>query len=241
MRHFETPAKHDAWITLLAFVLLIAWDASGWDREVARWYGNAAGFPLREAWLTSTLLHDGGRRLAWAALAIMVLDTMRPWLAGPSRRSRWYWVGATVAGALIVSSIKRVSHTSCPWDLADFGGRATYVPHWMLGLHDGGSGHCFPSGHAVAAFAFFSLYFLWRPYRPVFARWLLSGVVGLGLLFGWTQLARGAHFPSHTLWSAWLCWTWCATAAQVQLRFRSRFVRNSAQKEKNYTQVTSSA
>ena len=21
------------------------------------------------------------------------------------------------------------------------------------------------------------------------------------------QLARGAHFASHTLWSAWLCWT----------------------------------
>jgi membrane-associated PAP2 superfamily phosphatase len=26
---------------------------------------------------------------------------------------------------------------------------------------------------------------------------------------------RGAHFPSHTLWSAWLCWTLGAIAARV--------------------------
>jgi membrane-associated PAP2 superfamily phosphatase len=43
---------------------------------------------------------------------------------------------------------------------------------------------------------------------------VLGAVLGVGLLLGWTQLVRGAHFPSHMLWSAWLCWTVCAVAAR---------------------------
>jgi hypothetical protein len=85
----------------------------------------------------------------------------------------------------------------------------------MLTRSDGGPGHCFPSGHAVAAFAFLPLYFQWRSERPRVAVALLAWVLGLGLLFGWAQLARGAHFPSHTLWSAWLCWVIGAAGARV--------------------------
>ena len=29
---------------------------------------------------------------------------------------------------------------------------------------------------------------------------------GAGLLLGLGQQWRGAHFMSHTLWSAWICW-----------------------------------
>ncbi|HQV57885.1 MAG TPA: hypothetical protein PKV27_07720, partial [Ilumatobacteraceae bacterium] len=65
----------------------------------------------------------------------------------------------------------------------------------------------------MAAFAFFALYFMWRGHDPRRARlWLLT-VLGLGLSFGVAQLVRGAHFPSHTAWSAWLCWVICAAAA----------------------------
>jgi membrane-associated PAP2 superfamily phosphatase len=28
-----------------------------------------------------------------------------------------------------------------------------------------------------------------------------------GLILGLSQQMRGAHFMSHTLWTAWLCWT----------------------------------
>ena len=35
----------------------------------------------------------------------------------------------------------------------------------------------------------------------------LWGVLGVGTLFGLEQLMRGAHYPSHVLWSAWICWT----------------------------------
>ena len=47
-------------------------------------------------------------------------------------------------------------------------------------------------------------------------RWWLAGVCVTGLLFGWAQLARGAHFASHTLWSAWLCWAVCVASARAR-------------------------
>ena len=72
-------------------------------------------------------------------------------------------------------------------------------------MADGGSGHCFPSGHAVSAFAFVALFFLWRPHRPRLAWALLGAVLAFGAVSGLTQLVRGAHFLSHSLWSAWLC------------------------------------
>jgi membrane-associated PAP2 superfamily phosphatase len=35
-------------------------------------------------------------------------------------------------------------------------------------------------------------------------RWLAAVVIA-GLLLGLSQQWRGAHFMSHTLWTAWLC------------------------------------
>lgn len=197
-------------VTLL---LLIGWEASGGDIAVVRGFAGPAGFALRDAWLTSTLLHDGGRWLAGAVMLLWALVLARPGASRPSRAEHVYWGGVTIACLLLVPGLKRLSESSCPWEIAGFGGQFAYVPHWLPGVTDGGPGHCFPSGHAVAAFAFFGLYFLWRPYRPALARWMLAGVVVAGAAFGWAQIARGAHFPSHVLWSGWLCWA-AAVAAQ---------------------------
>jgi membrane-associated PAP2 superfamily phosphatase len=212
----------DTRVTLVALMLLVVWEVTAWDRPVAHWFGNASGFVLRDAWITRALMHEGGRWLAGLVLALFVLDAVRPVLAGPSRRERWYWLGMTIAAWVIVPGFKQLSHTSCPWDLLEFGGHIAYVPHWVFSVSDGGPGHCFPSGHAVAAFAFLTLYFLWRPYRPVLARWMLGGVIAMGALFGWAQMARGAHFPSHTFWSAWLCWALCVAADALAHRRRRR-------------------
>ena len=210
--------RSDLLVTLVALLLLLAWDASGTDLTVMRSVGSRAGFEWRDIWFTRTLLHEGGRWLAWGLLLLLIVDAMRPLLAGPSRATRARWIGVLLAGVLLVPSIKRLSATSCPWDLAEFGGVARYVGHWQWGVVDGGPGHCFPSGHAVAAFAFFAIYFLWRDHRPTAARWWLVGVVLVGGAFGWAQLVRGAHYPSHTLWSVWLCWALCVAALAARRR-----------------------
>jgi membrane-associated PAP2 superfamily phosphatase len=199
--------RADAAVLLLGLLGLLLWEASGLDLQLSHAYGTVAGFAWREAWLTRTLLHDGGR---WLAEGVMVALLLWAWRGQPGqvpRAQRWQALGAIVLCLLLVPLLKHFSATSCPWDLAAFGGVAHYVPHWQLLLRDGGPGHCFPSGHAVAAFAFLPLYFTLRQRHPWAARYWLAAVCVAGALFGWAQLARGAHFASHTLWSAWLCWS----------------------------------
>lgn len=215
MRVITSGLPRDVAVSLLALVALLGWEFSGLDRVVSGWFGGAGGFVWRDAWLTSTLLHDGGRIAAWALLVFMAVDALHPLWPGPSRAERRRWLGVTVACLLLVPALKRASRTSCPWDLTPFGGIAAYVPHWRFGVVDGGPGHCFPSGHAVAAFAFFSGYFLWRDYRSNAARRGLAAVCLAGGAFGAVQVVRGAHFVSHVLWSAWICWVACALAARA--------------------------
>jgi membrane-associated PAP2 superfamily phosphatase len=217
--------RRDAAWALAGLALLAAWDASGLDLAAARLFGSAQGFAPRDTWWANRVLHDGGRWAAWAVLAALALPLLRrpPAAAAPpqpGRGERGFWVLAMLLTALVVPLLKRASLTSCPWDLAEFGGTARYVSHWLPGVADGGGGHCFPSGHAVSAFVFFGAVLLWRPHQPARARLWLLGVGLAGVLLGLAQLVRGAHYPSHTLWTAWVCWVVLA-AADAARRWRT--------------------
>jgi membrane-associated PAP2 superfamily phosphatase len=204
--------RHDLAVALAGLLLIALWEWSGWDLVLSQWVGGPAGFPWRGHVLTRRVLHDGGRWLAWGVAAWLAWDAWRPRRPGPSRGWRAFALAVVLGSTALVSALKRASTTSCPWDLEPFGGHAPYVPHWLWGLADGGPGHCFPSGHAVAAFGFFGVYFLWREHHPALARRALALTLAAGALFGAAQLARGAHFASHTLWSAWCCWALAASA-----------------------------
>lgn len=206
--------RRDLRWALLGLLLVVLWEVSGLDPVVAGWYGSASGFAWRDSAWTRTLLYEGGRLVAAVLLIGMAIDlARRPRPGTPARASRGYWLAVAIACLLLAPVLKHFSLSSCPWDLTLFGGHVPYVPHWRLDLADGGPGRCFPSGHAMSGFAFLPLYFLWRPHAPRVARGWLIAVLLLGAIAGWTQLVRGAHFPSHTLWSGWLCWTLAAAAA----------------------------
>lgn len=207
-------SRRDLLVALAALALLLWWEVSGLDMVLAQHYGDNGGFALRNHWWLQRALHDGGRLLSGLALAACAIWAWRGDAAAMTRRLRAAWLGVVVLCLVAVPALKRISSSSCPWDLEVFGGATAYVPHWMLAVVDGGPGHCFPSGHAVAAFAFLPLYFQWRSTHAWRARALLVATIAAGALFGWAQLARGAHFPSHTLWSAWLCWVIGAVAAR---------------------------
>jgi membrane-associated PAP2 superfamily phosphatase len=208
----ETRHHHDLLIAMTALALVLAWDLSGLDLAATRLVAGPEGFAWRDPWVTRVLFHEGGRWLAGLLLALLAINVWRPLIAGPTGAQRLRWLLVTLACMTVVPALKRVSETSCPWDLAEFGGVATYLSHWRFGLGDGGPGHCFPSGHAVSAFAFLSGWFELRQHRPGLARAWLVMVLALGLLYGATQFVRGAHYVSHTLWTAWLCWGLCALA-----------------------------
>jgi membrane-associated PAP2 superfamily phosphatase len=208
MNSVATPWLHrDTSVMLTGLLLLLAWDASGWDLAVMKAIADGYSFSWRSHWLTDLVLHQGGRWLSWGVVAALALEAVFYIKPGPSRQKRFAYIAGMVLCALLVPLIKRISLTSCPWDLTDFGGKAHYVSHWAWGMADGGAGHCFPSGHAVAAFGFFGMYFLWRDHDDKFARAWLAGVLLMGLLFGGVQTLRGAHYLSHSAWTAWLCWT----------------------------------
>lgn len=212
-KHCHTPQSawlfSDLGVILAGALLLVVWDLSGLDLTVVRMFGAASGFALKDAFVPSMLLHQGGRWFSAALLVWVLANALRPLppATGMPRAQRWGWLAVTVLCLALVWSLKQASLTSCPWDLAEFGGKAHYVSHWQFGVADGGRGRCFPAGHPSGAFGFFAGYFALRPWNRRAARFWLAGVVGLGILFGAAQLVRGAHYPSHTLYTAWLCWT----------------------------------
>lgn len=193
-------------------LLVLGWDALGLDLPLAHWSGSAQGFALRDQWFLVKVLHNGARNLGWVVLlALTTVCIARP--VGPlkalGRRERAWMVGCIWLSILTISLIKGMSTTSCPWDLQAFGGQTTWVSHWAWGVGDGGGGHCFPAGHASTGFAFLAGYVWLRPVRPQAARRWLAITLVAGVALGLTQQIRGAHFASHTLWTAWLCWA-CA-------------------------------
>ena len=208
-RMIRSSARGPLAVTLVALVLLLAWDASGLDVSAARWFGTPAGFPWRNSQPLILWMHEVPRFASWA-LVVGLFVAIR-WPLGVLRpldlRGRVQLAVTVLASVLAVSLIKTHSQTSCPWDLEAFGGIARYVSHWRWGVDDGGPGKCFPAGHASAAFAYVGGWFVFRRSAPTLAwRWLAFAVLA-GLALGIGQQMRGAHYMSHTLWTAWICWS----------------------------------
>lgn len=214
--------RFDLAVAAVGLTLLLLWDAAGRDLAVMRLLGGPTGFAWRNHPLTSTVLHDGGRWLSAAALGLFVFVAWRPalWWKRVSAPTRAWQLTAAVLCLVTIPLLKKASLTSCPWDLREFGGQAVYLSHWAYGQVDGGPGHCFPSGHASGAFAFLAGYFALREVDGQSARAWLASVMLLGVLFGAAQTLRGAHYPSHTLYTAWICWSGCALSHHALRRWQ---------------------
>lgn len=180
----------------------IWWVSHFYDAQTRSW-------PFRNQWLFETVIHQWGRHLDLAAgmvwLVLFALSFFSPALKN-QRRIMVYFLVAAGAGPLLVGAGKHLTHIYTPWDLALFSGT---LPHIRLfdpvpqGLP---VGHAFPAGHASGGYAFVSLYFVMDHLgacRKVYG--LMTGL-GLGLIFGLGQQVRGAHFPSHDLFTLVICW-----------------------------------
>lgn len=183
------------------------------DLMLADWlYNRAAGnFPWREAWLTATFGHEivkaGLTLLAIGLVALALADAVRPrrMLERPLARLRLRVIACSaVLAPLATSLLKQASSAHCPWDLARYGGNQPYVR--LLEALPAGvlPGHCMPAGHASSALWLVSLVVLWLP-GPGRGAWRAACLaLAPGLVLGWMQQMRGAHFLTHTLWSAWI-------------------------------------
>lgn len=181
---------------------------------------NTQQFPLKNTPLFAVVLHSGLKYLSvWLWLGLLVFTVVRR--RTPGHGQRVYVLVTALLAALLVSVLKSHSTHSCPWDLQDFGGPYTDLT---------GPGRCFPSGHASVGFMWIAL--LFAPMALAFLKrwqvWLF--VVCMGALASFVQIARGAHFLSHVLATAWVCWAVAQCAAVLWSLVQARLSSRSARK-----------
>jgi membrane-associated PAP2 superfamily phosphatase len=106
----------------------------------------------------------------------------------------------------IVALLKSATQMDCPWDLLGYGGQRPFIDLFATRPAGLPAAACFPAGHASAGYAWVALYFFAGAVRP---RWRIAGLctgLAAGLVFGFAQQLRGAHFLSHDLASLMVCW-----------------------------------
>lgn len=166
-------------------------------------------WPYNSHWLTSDVLHSGGRDfvevIGVVILLVFILSSFIKRLK-PYQKGAGYLLLASLLGPALVAVAKNVTHIYCPWDLQIFGGNQPYIRFFDPVPAGAVIGHAFPAGHSSGGFAFFSLYFLAKEYNPQLRFYGLLSALLTGFTFGFAQQMRGAHFFSHDLFSLVICW-----------------------------------
>lgn len=205
------PASYILFAPALLIVLAWALEYSGLDLwwESLFYDQHKQAWPFRQHWLFDTLLHSGGQLfdkvLAVVIVILFVVINMHKSLAR-YRKIFFYFLIATLAGPALVGVGKALTHIYSPWDLQLFNGVFPYIRLFDPVPPGSPVGHAFPAGHASGGYCFLSLYFVFLRYRSSYRFHSLIFSVVLGLVFGLAQQIRGAHFPSHDLFTIIVCW-----------------------------------
>jgi len=191
------------------------------DYALADWLYRAEGgrWSLRHDPLFSGLLHAKLQALAYfsygAVVASAIACRLFPRLGRVRRDLAYVAVSYTLCVA-IVAVMKKALPIPCPWDLQRYGGAlaAGGWLDWQAAVPVKG---CFPSGHATGGYAMFAWYFLARARGWWLAPAALAVAGTAGLTLGLVQQLRGAHFLSHDIACAALCWCVAAGLAARML------------------------
>ncbi len=209
LRRFLLLHLGPALAVLLGLLLM---ETTNLDRFISdRFFDVASGtFPLRHDFFLDVVMHRWAKYLVILVGVIVLVTCLMSLCTAGLRQWRRLLVFLTLALGLApaaVSVLKAASSRYCPYDLAVYGGHAPY-----LGLFETVAqlepGHCFPGGHASTGFCRLAFYFFGCALqRPQLARaGLWTGIIA-GFVLGTGQIAQGAHFSSHHLWTGLICWT----------------------------------
>ncbi len=195
--------------------MLFIYPLTNWDAWLIAPYYDAQqlNFPLKRDWFVETVIH------LWFKYAVIAISLIflslfllsfakinnRPWIKKYRRTFIWTFVSMVISTAAI-SVLKHMSNHSCPWDLSLYGGTQPLLDLFEALPLGAKPGHCFPGGHASAGFSLMAIYFAFRDSQTKLANSALWIGIIAGLIMGWGQMMRGAHFMSHNLWTVWVVW-----------------------------------
>ncbi len=189
-------------------------------------------FPLRNYWFLEVVMHN------WVKYAVVVLGIMvfaayvlsfRVASLAPLRRVLLFLVLAMGLSTAAVSYLKSVSPKQCPYDLKMYGGYAPYIALFEKTPEGVKPGKCWPGGHSSTGFCLMAFYFAGRHLRNRrLEYWGLIGGFGLGFVLGFGRVVQGAHFLSHQLWTALICWLVILALYELLLRRRPITEKESA-------------
>lgn len=197
-------------LPLMLIALLLAFPPTKLDFAISHlFYSQELGFAGKHSYWLENILHERAKQAVitfavLAALGLVFSFVYKPWTW--LRLPLGYLVLAMSLCTAIVTPLKVVTGVHCPWDLSEFGGIETYSP--LLGAREptANPGRCWPAGHSSSGFTFFALYFLLRDRRPRLAKVALVFALALGSLLSIGRIMQGAHFLSHSLWTALFDW-----------------------------------
>lgn len=166
-------------------------------------------WPYKHHWLFDTVIHSGGRLLdrffvlLW--LISFIIANCKKTLFH-YRKILLFFLCACAIGPILVGLVKSITHIYTPWNLLIFNGKYPYIRLFDAVSPNLPVGHAFPAGHASGGYCFMALYFVLHQTHPRYKYYgLLIGLL-LGLIFGVGQQIRGAHFPSHDIFTLIICW-----------------------------------
>lgn len=207
-------------LSLLFFLLTYG---AGFDFTLASFLFELEGntWLLQHHWLTETLLHSYVRTLNEILLVSLLLYWLWRHLHLKERSQQHSALGILLLSLLLsyatVALIKRLVPMECPWDLLQFGGHSAFWGLFDQRPESLQNNQCFPAGHSSIGFAWLALFYYWRELKPKQARLGIYIGLGLGLTLGFVQQLRGAHFVSHDIATAAICWL---VATSVYLRYQ---------------------
>lgn len=179
-----------------------------YDPAAHRWLIDARDAGLRQ------LLYTGPKAalitLGSALLVLALAPDRWRWRARiPEPAPRHVWVALLTLGGVpaAIGQIKAATNVFSPSDIRRYGGDVRYVrvfEAFPASDRPARAGRSFPAGHASGGFALLALSGLARTRRWQIAGLALGGVAGGAM--GFYQMAKGAHYLSHTLVTALLVW-----------------------------------
>lgn len=203
--------RHAWWPLLVILPILVGLEFTTIDQLITDQFFDSVSrhFPLRDNFWLEVVMHHWLKYLVVVVAVIVLMGwvlSFRNVKLVPWRSHLLYAFVAMVLASVTISGLKAVSSKHCPNDLEMYGGYAPYTRLFDFAAEGVRDGRCFPGGHSSTGFVLFAFYFVWRRRRPQLAKVALFVAIVAGMALGFGRVMQGAHFLSHQLWTAVICW-----------------------------------